>query len=280
MVTARANRFGYYGIGNHTRYFRDSVTALGPYFYRVSRSYTTVRTTLQRRVAGPVRVLLGANFQHTSFRTLPGQSVFRRDLAAGTVQAATAFDDKVVRAGVVLDTRDNEIDPHTGLFVEALFASGTGYTRTTANARAHLRPVERLILAGRIAGEGTGGHPPLAAELEMESSERAFVALGGYRSLRGYYDGRFTGRGKLLGGVEARYAVVWAPTVMELKLVAFLDAGRVFGPGEPFRLTTKGLHTSGGGEIALRLLRNSLLVAGVGVGSEGAQFLVGTTWSY
>jgi len=119
----------------------------------------------------------------------------------------------------------------------------------------------------------------------MESSERPFVAVGGYRSLRGYHDGRFTGRGKLLGGVEARYVVFAAPSeaklkIVELKLVAFYDAGRVFGPGETVRLTTTGLHRSGGAELALRFLRNSLMVVGYGRGSEGGQLLVGTSWSY
>src|SRR2546427_8882098 len=47
---------------------------------------------------------------------------------------------------------------------------------------------------------------------------------------------------------------------VELKIVAFFDAGRVFGPGEAVRLTSADLHTSAGGEIALRFLRNSLIV--------------------
>lgn len=281
ITTARANRLGYYGIGNDTRYVADSARVLGTHFYRVSRTATSLRATVQRRVAGPVRVLLGTTFQHTDFRPLPGQSVFRRDLASGTVDPATVpFDDRVVRAGVVFDTRDHEIDPHSGLFVEALFASGRGYTRTTAHARVQVQPLQRLVLAGRLGGDGMGRQPPLAAEQEMESSERPFVVLGGYRTLRGYYEGRFTGHAKLLGGVEARYVLLSVPSVVELKLVAFLDAGRVFGPQEPFRLTTAGLHTGGGGEIALRFLRNSLLVVGVGAGGEGVQLLWGTTWSY
>ena len=68
--------------------------------------------------------------------------------------------------------------------------------------------------------------------------------------------------------------------IVELKLVAFFDAGRVFGPGEAVRLTTQGLHSSGGGELALRFLRSSLIVVGYGRGSEGGQLVFGTTWSY
>ena len=277
----RDNRLGYYGLGNDTRYSVDSVNTVGTYFYRVSRKRVFARATAQRRIVGPLRVLVGGSVTRTDFRTLPGPSVFRSDLAAGRVDPATVpFTDKVARVGVVLDTRESEVDPHAGIFVEALFASGTGYTRTTGDARLQVRPVQRLVLAGRLAAEGMGGNPPVAVQQEMESSERPFVAVGGYYSLRAFYDGRFTGRGKLLGGLEARYAVFAVGDAVELKLVAFYDAGRVFGPGEAVRLTTTDLHRSGGGEVALRLLRNSLLVMGYGHSSEGGQFLFGSTWSY
>ena len=277
----RDNRLGYYGLGNDTRYSVDSVNTVGTYFYRVSRKRLFARATAQRRVVGPLRVLVGGSVTRTDFRTLPGPSVFRSDLAAGRVDPATVpFTDKVARVGVVLDTRESEVDPHAGIFVEALFASGSGYTRTTGDARLQVRPVRQLVLAGRLAAEEMGGNPPVAVQQEMESSERPFVAVGGYYSLRAFYDGRFTGRGKLLGGLEARYAVFAVGDAVEVKLVAFYDAGRVFGPGEAVRLTTIDLHRSGGGEVALRLLRNSLLVMGYGHSSEGGQFLFGSTWSY
>jgi len=277
----RVNRLGYYGLGNETPYSKDSVTSAGSYFYKVSRTTQFVRATVQRRVIGPLRILAGASIDHSDFRALPGRSVFRDDLTAGVVDPGTIpFTDKVLRAGVVLDTRDNEIDPHRGVAAEALFASGTGYTRTTTSARVYAHPFPRLVLAGRLAAEGTGGNPPLAAQELMESPERPFVALGGYYSLRAYYNGRFTGPGKLIGGVEARYALISVPSVVEVKLVAFYDAGRVFERGEAVRLTSTSLHRSGGAELAVRLLRNSLLVMGYGHGSDGGRFLFGTSWCY
>jgi hypothetical protein len=144
----------------------------------------------------------------------------------------------------------------------------------------YLHPFEKLMLAARLGGERMTGSPPVSAQMTMESSEGSFIALGGYRSLRGYYDARFVGPGKLVGGVEARYALLWAPRVLEVKLVAFYDWGRVFAAGESVRLTGDGLHSSVGGEVAVALLRNTLIVLGVGKGSEGAQLLFGTTWSY
>lgn len=281
LSAVRFNRLGYYGIGNDTRFDEDSAGAGRSYFYKVSRETQDARLTVERRLVGPLRILGGALVQHSDFRGLPGETVFERDLASGIVDPATVpFTDVAFRGGVVLDIRDHEIDPHRGVVLEALYADGRGYTRATGSARAYLQPVERLIVAARVAGEQMTGNPPLAAQQLMETTGVPYVAVGGYRSLRGHYDGRFTGAGKLLGGLEARYALLWAPTIFELKLVAFYDAGRVFAPGEDLRLTTADLHHAGGGELALRIGYNSLVVFGAGFSDEGWQILFGTSWSY
>lgn len=276
----RANRLGYYGQGNNTPYDRDS-TAGRSYFYRVSRTTRSARLTVQRKVIGPVRVLVGGTLEHANFRELPGASVFQRDRVAGTIRPdEVPFSDRVARAGVVLDWRDLEVDPHRGVFAEALVGRGRGYTRTSAALRVYAHPLDRLVLAARVAAENINGTAPLAAQLTMETSDGPVVALGGHRSLRGYYDGRFVGPGKLVGGVEARYGVMWAPRLLEVKLIAFYDWGRVFGPGEPVRLTRRGLHAAMGGGVAVSLMRNTLMVFEVGKGAEGTEVTFATTWSY
>ncbi len=280
LLAARENRLGYFGVGNDARYIADSTTGRS-HFYQVSRTHYSARLTVQRRVVGPLRVLAGGMVDHTDFRDLPGGTAFGRDLAAGVIDSTRIpFTDRVVRAGLVLDTRDREVTPHRGVMLEALYASGNGYTRTTASARALVHPFERLVLAGRVAAERTTGAPPLASQYTMESSEQPYIAVGGYRSLRGYYDARFVGPGKLLGGLEGRVTLLALPTLLEVQLVGFYEAGRVFATGESVRLTTAGLHKSGGIELAMHFQRNSLLVVGWGKGSDGSQLLFGTTWSY
>ena len=277
----RANRLGYYGLGNATPFDEDSVNSTNPYFYAVSRSTQQARATVQRRVAGPLRALAGVVLEHSAYRGLPGATVFEQELTSGALDSTQSdVTDFVGRLGLVFDTRDNERDPHSGVFVETLYGSGNGYSRSTAHARVYVRPVERFTLAARVAGEAMDGDPHLAPLTLMESSELPFVAVGGYQSLRGYYDGRFAGPGKLVGGLEARWALLWAPTLFEVKLVGFYDTGRVFGPGEAFRLTTEDLHSSGGAELVARLGRNGLLVLGAGFGDEGSQFVFRTGWSY
>jgi outer membrane protein assembly factor BamA len=245
----------------------------------VSRTSQLARLTIQRRVAGPLRALAGGTLEHTTFRVLPGDGLFARDLVAGVAETKS-LDDGTLRVGLVADTRDNELDPHTGLLAEGLYATGRRYTRATLGVQAYVHPFEKLMLAGRLVGERMRGSPGVSQLQTIESSGRPYIGLGGYRSLRGYYDSRFIGPHKLLGGLEVRYALLYAPTILEVKLVGFYEAGRVFGPGGDLRLTTTGLHSSAGGELMLRLGRNGVLVAGAGFGEDGGQFLFGSTWSY
>ena len=284
-VTARAdraNRQGYYGIGNETPYFADSAgTAAQPYLYQVSRSAQSLRLAIQRRIYRGLRVLAGGAYTRTDYRPLPGESQFSRDAASGTIDTATfPVGDLAARIGLVFDARDNEVDPKSGVFAEALFTAGDGYERVTGTARVYVRPFERLTLAARLVGEDVSGTPPLPVQSSIETSERSIDALGGYRSLRAYYDVRFVGPGKLIGGIEARYTLFWRPTIFEVKLVGFYEAGRVFGPGEEWRLTTDGLHPGGGAEVAVRLLRNALFTMGFATGDEGARFLWSSGWSF
>ncbi|MGH7537740.1 MAG: BamA/TamA family outer membrane protein [Gemmatimonadales bacterium] len=278
-TAARANRLGYFGIGNDTRWETDSATPANPYFYEVSRTSQLARLTIQRRLVGPLRALVGGTLERTTFRVLPGDGVFARDRAAGAADAQP-YNDATLRAGLAVDTRNNELDPHTGVYAEGLYATARRYTRTTLGVQAYANPFEKLVLAGRVIGERIRGTPGTSVLQTIESSGRPYIGLGGYRSLRGYYDSRFIGPHKLLGGLEARYALLYAPTIFELKLVGFYDTGRVFGAGEDLRLTTNGLHSSGGGELMLRLGRNGVLVIGAGFGEDGGQFFFGSTWSY
>jgi hypothetical protein len=274
----RSNRLGYFGIGNDTPFDLDSVTPANPFFYKVSRKSELARLQLQRRLIGPVRLLVGGSLEHTSFRVLPGDGLFVRDQGGG-VADSTPFDDAAVRAGLVADTRDNELDPHAGLLAEVLVSGARHYSRTTLGVQAYAHPFEKLVLAGRLLGERMSGAPSVSVMQAIESSGRPYIGVGGYRSLRGYYDSRFIGPDKLLGGIEVRYALLYAPTLLEVKLVGFYDVGRVF-PAGGLRLTTQDLHSSAGGELMLRLGRNGVLVAGAGFGEDGGQFLFGSTWSY
>src|SRR5262249_15214450 len=174
----RANRLGYYGQGNNTIYDPDS-SAASSYFYRVSRTNQASRLTVQRKIAGPLRLLAGGSLEHASFRALPGTTLYQRD-------SVGPFSDAVARAGLIVDTRDLEVAPHRGIFAEALVATGHGYTRVTGSVHGYVHPFDRLILAGRLGAENISGTAPISVQQTMETSEGQVVAVGGTRSLRGY----------------------------------------------------------------------------------------------
>src|SRR5256714_8136697 len=159
----RANRFGYYGQGNSTTYDRDSVVGRS-YFYRVSRTIRSARFTVQRRIVGPLRVVAGGSLEHIDFRDLPGESVFRHDQLSGSIRPdEVPFNDRVARAGVVVDWRDLEIDPQRGVFVEGFVAIGRRHTRLTGAIRAYGHTLGPLVLPSPREGDGRGPDPPHAA---------------------------------------------------------------------------------------------------------------------
>src|SRR3989475_10888360 len=75
---------GLWGAFHYGRYSPDSAAG-GSHFYQESRTRTGARLTIQRRIVGPVRLLAGAAVVRTDFRSLPGDNIFRRDLASGVV---------------------------------------------------------------------------------------------------------------------------------------------------------------------------------------------------
>ena len=138
----------------------------------------------------------------------------------------------------------------------------------------------RYNLVRRGLGLQTFG-PPAAVGREMVGHGRRSREESSPQLLLGeLHDGRFVGPGKILGGVEARYGLIWAPRLLEIKLFGFYDAARVFAPGEAVRLTRHGLHASLGAGVGVALMRNTVVVLEGGKGTEGAVVAFSTSWSY
>lgn len=272
----RDPHLAYFGIGNDTE--KDPAFSAAD-AYDLRRRVSFVRADIQRRLVGPVRVLAGAGLRRSEFDAISPQTRFATDLAAGTVDD----DDRrktvpFVRGGMVIDIRDSEVSPRRGVFGEILVAGDGSYTRITGHLRGY-HSFGRLQLTARLAGERIGGSVPFAEHYFMETSEGRIGALGGYGSHRGLSKSRFLGAGKLLGSADLRYMIFAFPSIGELSVFGFVDAGRVFDRGQ-FSLSTKGLHWGGGGGLALRLGRNLLLAFSVAGGPDGLRVHGGPGWSY
>jgi outer membrane protein assembly factor BamA len=278
-LAGREARYGYFGLGNDTRFEPDSVGDDDPFLYRVRRTRYRGAVEVTRRLRGPLQVALLADYTNARFTSLPGPSVFVNDVPSGELEQH----DVSARLAVVYDTRDNEYNTHQGLLLEAGTqvgrGGGEGYSRQYAILRGYLTVREGTVLAARIAGSGMGGTPSLDSRFSLPGWEREIAVLGGEYSHRGLDYGRLTGRGTLFGNFEVRHDLLPFGDLGAISLVAFLDAGRVFEQ-EDFKLTTKNMKVGGGGAIALRILRANIFVFNYARGPDGGNFSVGSGWMF
>ncbi len=147
------------------------------------------------------------------------------------------------KAGVSYDSRDNEANPMSGLWTEAVVMAAPGFLTTGNMGHARLSFTHRqyftlvpenLSLAYRInLQQNISGKTPfylqplvITSFLRSNSSE----GLGGSRTLRGILRNRIVGEGFALGNVELRWKFLHfniGSTNVYLGLNGFADAGMV-----------------------------------------------------
>jgi len=276
----RESRFGYFGLGNDTPRDHALVTDTSKHYYQLRRVSALGRADVHRRIVGRLRAFAGLAYRKSDFSALPGPTLFGEQIAAGVVDSADlrglAF---AGRMGLVIDTRDKELDPRRGFLAEVIVEGDGDFNRVTARALGVVSPANRLRLAARVAGERMDGDWPLSEAFWMETSWTAFSALGGYYTHRGLRNNRYVGPGKLLLSGEARYDFVRIPSLFELVGVAFVDGGRVFDNAD-WDVTLRGVHWGGGAGIAIKFFRSTLFGVTFGVSADGFTGDLGFGWSY
>jgi hypothetical protein len=280
------NREPYYGIGNATT--TDVGDTIGdPQYYRIKRVRNSVRGEVQRVIVGPLRLLAGWQAEHWLLDTIQDTSQLAVDFAAGAdPRIGLGTDDVSFRVGLVVDTRDHEAAPLTGVLLEAIesvadssLLGDLSYTRITISARGYALFGAHWGVAARIAGESMGGGPTLGTYFNVEASDLPFGALGGPESHRGLARYRFVDADKLFGNLEVRYDVLPVPSFARATVVAFVDAGRVYPPGE-FRLTTDSLKVGGGLGLLTQYGETAVLGLTGAYGPDGITFYVHWKWPF
>lgn len=279
----RANRLGYYGLGNYP----DEADAAAELRYRVRRNRALARVEVTRTITGPLQVAVAGGTGSADFHRLPGATRFAEDVGA-TLEERDTWG----RVALVLDLRDNEYLPTRGALVEGgVFtgSGGQGYSGWYASASGFATPAFGTVLAARLAARSMDREAPLTARYEIQAWERELPVLGGPASHRAFPIGRYVGHSALFGSVELRQLIVDGGDFGGIYGLAFLDAGRVFeqepvvdapAPHEPFRLTTRGLKVGGGIGVGLRILRANLLSITAARGPEGTRVMVGSGWAF
>lgn len=284
----RANRFGFYGLGNDTYELESSEAA--PHPNRVRRQRALARVEVTRALAGPLALAVAGGTGRTTWTVLEGHSWFSD--YAGQFGGQFDEDNTWGRVALVVDTRDNEYLTTRGVLMEGgVFtgSGGDGYTGWYALLSGYAQPRFGTVLAARLGGRSMSSEAPLTARFELPAWERDVPSLGGPGSHRALAIGRFAGHSVLFGSVELRQLIVDGGDFGGVYGLAFLDAGRVFEheeimdaalPRENFRLTTDGLKVGGGIGLGLRILRANVLSITAARGPDGTKVMVGSGWSF
>ena len=261
----QAANAGYYGLGNQSPPEGDpTATSVRPTQY--VRSELVASASGGWQLLPALRVRGGLAVQRLAPGVYPGSTLARAQGVEPLLLGLAPHASLIAAAGLELDTRDQELSPRHGAWLE-LTARGavgpvTGNDLTFGGVTLHLRGYHevwpgRVVLAGRVLLDAVFGRPPLH-QLSRSGGFSEVWMLGGSDGVRGLPEGRYQGRLRLAANLEARVHLLafgfWDQR-FELGVVAFADAGRVWADWTPrpdLDGQGLGLHPAFGGGVRLR----------------------------
>lgn len=196
----------------------------------------------------PIKPLLGYQFKWSEIKPWDGRdfkineanykaeptSLLTRENPVGINGGITSF----LRAGIALDTRDYPPDPHEGFYIDYAFEGSAGflgsqydYIRNSIGARFYTTWFDTLTLAVRFGYVASLYDIPF---YEMGIFGFLFErqeGLGGEKTIRGFQQWRFIGKGMTLANIELRYRIIDLLLFNQrftFKLLAFVDAGNAY----------------------------------------------------
>lgn len=282
----------YYGIGNATAREASVEDGPNPYFYRFGRTRFRVTADLQHRIANSsARLLVGAGASHSTVDPTPFDS--GTTLLATELAGRTPAPDRTnyLRAGIVWDTRDREIGPHSGTWAEAIVMraskalGSTGeFTRWTTTVRQYVPLSRRITFAQRVIAQGVEGNAPFHELATIQSSFKQQEGLGGASSVRGLPKDRYIGKGMLVSNSELRWRAadfLIRGTPSSLTLSTFVDAGRVWADRFDLATALKDLHAGYGAGARLGFGPSFVVALDVGHSNEStAPIYIGLGWTF
>ncbi|MCO4771937.1 MAG: hypothetical protein KDA24_18040 [Deltaproteobacteria bacterium] len=248
---------GYYGMGNaapDTRPWETIDRELDPEGWAAARQYNEYSFIKPEfsaeslyRIAGPVSAY-GAFRMWWTWVDVVDQSKLAEDLASPdenlTRFLVGAQRHGVVEgtAGLIYDTRDNEIAPNTGMFHELAVRGGPTLEMPGGYGGLHLQARffgslldDWIVVAGRVMADALFGQPPFL-ELSRYAGQWPDYGPGGAVSIRGVPLQRYHGKIKLIGNFELRTKLLrfnLFKRPLEAGLIAFFDTGRVWADWTP-----------------------------------------------
>ncbi len=281
-------RAPYFGLGNGTLVNDSLESAYGgeAHYYRYELTRTTGIAAVERRIAGPLRAHVSAQWRHYRAAPLAGaRTALGDDLARGVPLDTGAYTNLEVRGALLFDTRDEEASASQGVAVHAIVArslKGAGafdYTRWAVGAREYVPfgTWQTVVLAARQEVQMASGTLPFFVAYERLTSWRPEDGFGGETTLRQNLPGRWLGANSALASLDLRYKYWDAAiglTPIRLWLVAHADVGRVWDEHEKVRWS--GMHSGYGTGLILQIGRASFFGMEIGY-SPDAHFQFSTT---
>jgi hypothetical protein len=260
----------YYGIGNASVAPPDDV----PERDLFTRTHPAGRVRTRIALTRAASVVLGSIYTFTWLDYDPS-SRLAQDQITGSPQVRQLLQvDRshalhLFEAGMLFDTRDNEVAPLRGQFhqVELRLAPWQSSRHPYRYAELHttLRfyqqiVTDRLVLAARAVGYLQIGDVPFYELSRYDETS----ALGGAKGVRGIPKNRYYGKRKAFGNIELRLRLLnlhVRKSEYQLGLVGFFDGGRVWADlrSAP-ELDGTGLGLKYGTGGGLRLLKGTTFV--------------------
>ena len=279
----RLRRVPYFGLGNNS----VASDSLGDRFYRYELLRVTAGLVVQRRLAGPVRLLVGGQWRHYNAGSLGDSTAFARDVRAGLISDTVGSNTAELRAGLLLDTRDEESSPSRGLLLEIMGARGLAdfdYTRYLAGARLFvpLGEFEQWVIGVRQTVEISRGDAPVFVQYERPTTWYPEDGFGGPTSLRLYAPGRFVAPNRAIGSIDVRKKLLDFPmptSPMRAWALLFADAGRLWDDGASPSM--RGLHWAAGAGGRLQFGKGTIFGLDLGLnGDDGFSFGFATSFAF
>jgi len=262
---------GYWGIGNgplRERAFVGDFAADDPrrkrYRYTLQSPYAHV--AVRYPVSPRVDVFGAVSVKWSRVEPWAG-SVLEEQRPYGMEGGWTA----PTTVGVLYDTRQPEIAPRTGAFLEAsaryapsFGGEAGGWFGPMFSARG-FGSVGPVTFAGRVMGEWLFGTVPFYEQVHW-GGLIPIAGFGGAQTLRGLRFGRFRGPGKAIANGELRWVALrhklfGRPLAWEL--TPYVDVGTVWGSGDSATARPRGLPVHPGAGGGLRLILDETFVGRV-----------------
>jgi len=265
-----------------------------------AKDFIVVTTFEYDLMGGLLRPLLGFQVRHISVGDYTGERVdiigqdgratqastrLREDCEKGVAKGCDGGWDNRIKIGITYDSRDFEPNPTSGVWAQASFSAAlkplgsdlASQRLTFSSAFYHdffqnREDIQQLIFAARATYNMNFGNAPFYAQPKMGFNDFEKFGVGGFWTLRGYKNQRFTGDSSLIMNAELRWFFTeWMLWNQHLKpgVSVFGDLGRSY---EVIKFKFDDIQGAGG--VGFRLAWNlaTMVSFDLGISKEDKVF--------